>query len=125
MITTVEHPMTGAELKSSIVPGTISFSIELGRAMREKRGNAHQMLPLLQPLFENALYGSRHHLYTGKVTNYESRIVGGYDVGEARIEPFSSPAEPSRDALTVSVKNEYLLAKLEYRKNNLPFPQIL
>jgi len=112
MITTVEHPMSGAELKSSIVPGTISFSIKLGRLLREKRGSAHQMLPLLKPLFEGPLYGSLHHLYTGKVANYESRIIGGYDVGEARIEPFSNSTGATRDALTVSVKNEYLLARL-------------
>ncbi len=108
MITTVEHPMTGAQLKRSIVPGTISFSIEIGRILREYRGNARRIHEPLGAAFAKSLYGDLFHLYTGKVVDYASSVVGGYDIGEAVIEAFDSDAPP----LTINVKNEYLVARI-------------
>ncbi|MEO0365542.1 MAG: DUF917 domain-containing protein [Pseudomonadota bacterium] len=107
MITAVEHPMSGAELKRAVVPDTISFAIGLGRLLREHRGNAHQLLSPLNASFRDSIYGDAHHLFTGKVVDYETRIVGGYDIGAAVIEPFGANTEP----LTLSIKNEYLMAK--------------
>ena len=66
MITTVEHPMSGAFLKKSIIADTVSFSIELGRTLREHRGNAHSILPELRRTFENSLYGKCELLYCGE-----------------------------------------------------------
>jgi DUF917 family protein len=108
MITTVEHPMTGKQVKESIVPGTISFSIEIGRILREHRGNAQRMHKPLSEIFADSLYGDLFHLYTGKVVDYASSIIGGYDIGEAVIESFDSKAPPLR----VSIKNEFLVARV-------------
>lgn len=107
MMTTVEHPMTGKQLKSSIVPQTLSFAIELGRVLRENRGNSQRIFEPLRQVFEDSLYGSLFHIYTGKVVDYASSIVGGYDVGQARIESFDDDVAP----LFVDVKNEYLVAR--------------
>jgi uncharacterized protein len=108
MIMTVEHPMTGKQLKSSIVPDTISFSIEVGRILREYRGNAQDIYCPLGEAFSNPLYGDLFHLYTGKVVDYESSVVGGYDIGTAVIEAFDIDAPP----LKINVKNEYLVARI-------------
>lgn len=108
MITTVEHPMSGKQLKSSIVPGTISFSIEIGRILRECRGNAHRILAPLREAFAGSLYGELCHIFTGKVADYSSAIIGGYDIGRAVIESF----EGSGPKLTIDVKNEFLLARI-------------
>lgn len=109
MITAVEHPMTGAELKSSVIPGTLSFSIELGRLLRHNRGNAQRIYDPLRELFADSMYGELVHIYTGKVVDYTSSIVGGYDIGQARIEAFDRAAPP----LTVDIKNEYLVARID------------
>jgi len=109
MITTVEHPMTGHQLKSSVMAGTVSFSIELGRLLREKRGNATRMLGLLESTFASSIYGDVCHLYTGKVVDSSSSVVGGYDVGQAVIEPFDAASAP----LTLDIKNEYLVARVD------------
>ncbi len=108
MITTVEHPMTGAQVKSSIVPGTISFAIELGRILREYRGNAQRIFEPLSEAFRGSLYGEMHHIYTGKVVDYASAVVGGFDVGEAIIESFTGDVAPLR----LNVKNEFLVARI-------------
>lgn len=109
MITTVEHPMSGKQLKSSIVPGTITFSIEIGRILREHRGNAHRILAPLREAFTRSLYGELCHIFTGKVVDYSSSIIGGYDIGEAVVERFDG-AGPT---LRIQVKNEYLLARID------------
>ena len=106
MITTAEHAMTGAELKGSVIPGTLSFSIELGRVLRENRGQAESLLAPLQEIFELSIYGQVRLIFTGKVVDKATRIVGGYDVGEATIERFDGAGDP----LKISIKNEYLLA---------------
>lgn len=108
MITTVEHPMTGAQLKKSVVPDTISFSIEVGRTLREYRGNARRIQEPLGKVFASSLYGDLFHIYTGKVVDYASSVVGGYDIGEAVIEAFDTDAP----TLTLDVKNEFLVARI-------------
>lgn len=108
MVTAAEHPMTGAELKRSIIPGTLSFSIELGRTLRENRGQADSLLTPLQAAFKGSIYGECRLIYTGKVIDKATRIIGGYDIGEATIESFDGTG----DNLIVNIKNEYLLARL-------------
>ena len=109
MVMSAEHAMTGKQLKASIIPGTVSFSIELGRVLRENRGNAHRIFGPLSSLFAESIYGDLFHLYTGKVVDYSSKIIGGFDIGEAAIEPFSGSGPP----LKINVKNEYLVARLD------------
>lgn len=107
MVTAAEHPMTGAELKRSVIPGTLSFSVELGRTLRENRGQADALLEPLSKLFSHSIYGECRLIFVGKVVDKATRIVGGYDIGEATLEPFSGKGE----TLKISIKNEYLLAE--------------
>ena len=108
MIVSVEHPMTGAQLKREIIPNTISFSIEIGQILREQRGNVEQIIEPLKYIFHKSLYGDLFYLYRGKVVDYASSIVGGYDVGQLFIESFDSGIAP----LNIDVKNEYLVASM-------------
>jgi DUF917 family protein len=108
MIFTAEHPMTGVEAKRAIVPGTISFALQIGRTLTAKFGNAKQVEAPLRELFERSGYGILKHLYTGKITDISSKVVGGYDVGEALIESVNGELPPLR----LSIKNEFLVAWL-------------
>ena len=40
---------------------------------------------ILQALFKDSIYGECRLIFTGKVTDKATRIVGGYDIGEATI----------------------------------------
>lgn len=108
MITTAEHAMTGAQLKRSVIPGTLSFSVELGRTLRENRGQADGLLGPLQRIFEPSIYGQCRLIFQGKVVDKVTRIIGGYDIGEAIIDSFLAADK----TLKISIKNEYLLATL-------------
>ena len=81
--------------------------MEIGRILREHRGNAEAMAAFLSAAFEPSIYGAFRHLYSGKVIDYSSRIIGGYDIGEATLEAF----DRSREDLTINIKNEYLVAR--------------
>ena len=108
MVFTAEHPMTGSEAKRAIVPGTISFALQVGQVLSANYGSAKQVEGPPRALFEQSDYGVLKHLYTGKIVDINRKIVGGFDVGEARIEAVGSDAPP----LTLSIKNEFLVARL-------------
>ena len=105
MVTAVEHPMTGRELKASIVPKTISFRRGAWPHDSGETGvrPTHAMDPL-RSIFASSIYGDFFPLYSGKVVDTSTAIVGGYDVGRVTIEPFAAGAEP----MVIDVKNEFL-----------------
>ena len=109
MITAAEHPMSGAQLKASIVPRTITFSMLLGRVLNQKHANAVAAIEAMKPLFRDSIYGDLYHLFTGKVVDYASRVEGGFDVGTAVIESFDGAGA----ALEIAVKNEFLVATID------------
>ena len=105
MVTTVEFWMTGRQLKASVVPRTVSFSIEIGRLLRGRHGDAQQVAPLLAEAFKHSIYGEFRHLHSGLVTDVKTATVGGYDVGRATIDSLDAGS-----ALVIDIKNEYLVA---------------
>ena len=111
MVTVAEHPMTGAQLKQAIIPGTLSFTVELGELLRKHRGPAADILKPLQTVFDSSVYGECRCLFSGKVTDKSTRIIGGYDIGVATIEDFDIPGR----TLQLDIKNEYLLARIGER----------
>lgn len=111
MVFTAEHPMTGIEARRAIVPGTISFALAVGRTLRSNYGSASQVEAPLRKLFEQSDYGILKHLYTGKIVDINRKVVGGFDVGEARIEAVGSDAPP----MILSIKNEFLVATVGER----------
>lgn len=108
MITVAEHTMTGRQLKDAVIPRTLSFSVELGALLRQHRGPANNILTPLIGLFEPSIYGICRHLFSGKVIDKSTRIIGGYDIGEATLEDFDDPARK----LAINIKNEFLLARI-------------
>lgn len=108
MITACEHPMSGKQLKASVVPRTITFSMTIGRILREYRGDAHAIFRPLRDAFAESIYGELRHLYTGKVVDSERKIVGGFDIGEATIESFDQSMPPVK----INIKNEFLVARM-------------
>jgi len=107
MAISAEFGMTGAQLKACVVPHTVSLSARLGRYLRTGEGNAVEREADLAKLFDGSIYGKLELIASGLVSDYTSKVVGGYDVGEATLEP----ATKGEGDLTVSVKNEFLAVK--------------
>ena len=110
MITAAEHPMTGSHSSSPpLSPIPCRFPSRSEKCCSQNRGSAHEIFTPLKTVFSNSIYGELFHLYTGKVIDYTSRIVGGYDVGKAVIQSFGNDT-PN---LEVAIKNEYLVATVD------------
>jgi DUF917 family protein len=109
MVFTAEHPMNAEEARRAIIPGTISFALELGRVLRQNFGNAGLVEKPLRELFDASDYGLLKHLYTGKIVDINRKTVGGFDVGEAVIESVGGDQPP----MHLSIKNEFLVATVD------------
>ena len=98
----------GKELKAAVRPGTLSFSVELRRLHRLHRGPLANILAAVEYIFNPSIYGVCRHLFSGKVIDKSTRIIGGYDIGEATLEDSDDPAQK----LSLNIKNEFLLARV-------------
>ncbi|MDH4073369.1 MAG: DUF917 domain-containing protein [Gammaproteobacteria bacterium] len=107
MVFTAEHPMTAEEARRAIIPGTISFALELGRTLRAHFGSAKLVEAPLRALFGKSDYGVLKRLYTGKIVDINRRTVGGFDVGEAVLESTVGNEPPMR----LAIRNEFLVAE--------------
>lgn len=107
MAVSAEFGMSGAELKSCVVPRTVSLSVRLGHYLRTGEGNAVERERELAALFAGSIYGELELICSGLVVDYSSKVIGGYDVGEALLQSAVEGADP----ITVAVKNEYLAVR--------------
>lgn len=110
VVIATEHPMSGRQLKQTIVPGTMTFAIELGRTLRNGRTRTDRMLDPLRETFASSIYGEFRHLHSGKIVDTTTRTVGGYDTGRVTIESFDGAA-----ALQIDIRNEFLVARRDGR----------
>jgi uncharacterized protein len=106
VVVATEHPMSGAQLKKHIVPGTMTFAIALGRILRDSRTGAEHVAARLQRAFAHSIYGAFQHLHSGKVVDTASRMVGGYDTGTVAIRAFDSDS-----TVQIDIRNEFLVAR--------------
>lgn len=94
--------MSGADLKRTIIPGTLSLSHELGDEIMQARADKRD--PIAAAL--NVTGG--HPIFQGKLTNVERRLVGGFARGVVGIEG-AGPFEGR--AITIDFQNENLIAR--------------
>ena len=111
MVTSAEHGMTGALVKRSAIPHTLSFATRLGKLLRQHNGNIDAIEPKLFSMFNASDYGVIKRLFTGKVIDTTRKIVGGYDVGTATVQSFDDASRK----MELLIKNEYLVANINGR----------
>lgn len=108
MISSAEHGMTGALVKRCAIPHTLSFATELGQLLRSHSGDIDVIQADLFRLFGQSDYGEVRHLFSGKVIDSERKIIGGFDVGSARLQSF----DDANVKMELLIKNEYLVARV-------------
>ncbi|MBM89208.1 MAG: hypothetical protein CMQ41_12605 [Gammaproteobacteria bacterium] len=111
MVSSAEHGMSGALVRKSAVPGTISFATNLGNLLRNHGGHIDVIQPQLFELFGDSDYGVIKHLFAGKIIDSQRKVIGGYDVGNATLQSFADP----NVKMSLYIKNEYLVAKIGER----------
>lgn len=93
--------ITGAELRRTAIPGTLSLARDIGRAMRRARERHEDPIAALGRVVPLA------RLFHGKVVDVDRRVTGGFARGSVRL---SGLDEDAGDALVVELQNEYLVA---------------
>lgn len=95
------YPMTGRQLRETMVLGSISLSQELGRLLREARTrHADPVAALVERLGGRRLFG-------GRVVDLNRRTEGGFARGTARLAGLDGD---SGSILTLEFQNENLVA---------------
>jgi len=95
-------PMSGAQLKSSLIAGTLTLAQELGELVRTARGR-HE-----SPVGSVVRRLAGVELFRGKVADVQRRTVAGFARGEARIDGTGGSAGAT---LALRFQNEHLYAE--------------
>lgn len=94
--------MTGADLKRTAIPGTLTFAREIGRVVREARSN------LTNPIEALLSVSGGEVLFKGKVTSVHRRMTQGFAMGEIELEGMENDRG---EALKIEFQNENLVAR--------------
>lgn len=103
-----EYAMSGADVRRTAVPRTISMALALGRAIRVAREEKRSPFEAIAETLSTTLYSNLRELFVGKVVDVERRTTEGFARGRARI----APMDDGGDALEIAFQNENLTAHL-------------
>jgi len=103
-----EYAMTGADVKRTAVPRTISMALALGRGIRLAREQHRSPFDAIAEILAPTLYSHMRELFVGKVTDVERRTTEGFAKGRAVISPID-PADT--ETFEISFQNENLIAR--------------
>ncbi|GGM04510.1 DUF917 domain-containing protein [Nakamurella endophytica] len=100
-----EYSMSGADVRRTAVPRTISMALSLGRAIRLAREAKRSPFEALAQALAPTLYSHVVDLFDGKIVDVERRTTEGFARGRVRIAPVAPGSE-----LVVDFQNENLTA---------------
>jgi hypothetical protein len=102
-----EYPMSGADVKRTAVPRTLTLGLRLGRVIREAREAHQDPFAALRAALAETLYSHGEVIFAGKVVDVMRRTVDGFARGNAWIAPFDDGPR-----LELHFQNEHLIARI-------------
>jgi len=102
-----EYAMTGADVRRTAVPRTISMALALGRAIREAREEHRSPFDAIAQTLSTTLYSEVRELFAGKVVDVERRTTDGFAKGRATV----SSLDQDGSELQLHFQNENLVAR--------------
>lgn len=109
------YPMNGKQLKESVIPNTITFSIKLGEAV------ANALSAKKNPVDAIVAISKGFKLFTGKVKEVTGADVRAHYLARATLE---GVGEFSRKTMEIIFKNEAMLARID-KKAVAVFPDLI
>lgn len=100
-----EYAMTGADVRRTAVPRTLSMALALGRTIREAREEHRSPFDAIAETLSTTLYSHMRILFTGKVIDVERRTTDGFAKGRATM------AAADDSTLVIDFQNENLTAR--------------
>lgn len=105
-----EYAMSGADVKRTAIPGTLSLALRLGRTLREARERHRDPIAVLAETLADTPYKHGRALFTGKVVDVDRRTEEGFTRGTARLAAFAGD-----HTCEIAFQNEYLVARVDGR----------
>lgn len=103
-----EYAMSGADVRRTAVPRTLSMALALGRAIRHAREEHRSPFAAIADVLSTTLYSHVRELCVGKVVDVERRTTEGFAKGRALIAPVAGTA---REPFEITFQNENLVAR--------------
>lgn len=101
-----EYAMSGADVRRTAVPRTLSMALALGRAIREAREQHRSPFEAIAETLSPTLYSHVRELAVGKVVDVERRTTEGFAKGRAVIAPLEGD-----EVFEILFQNENLIAR--------------
>jgi hypothetical protein len=99
--------MSGADVRRTAIPRTLSMALALGRSIRLAREAKTSPFDAIAETLSTTLYPHLRELFVGKVSDVERRTTDGFAKGQAVISPLDPTSD---DTLGISFQNENLIA---------------
>ncbi|MEV5410993.1 DUF917 domain-containing protein [Thermopolyspora sp. NPDC052614] len=103
-----EYSMTGADVKRTAVPNTLTLGLRIGRTLRTAREEHRDPLAALAATMADTLYDKVRVLFRGKVVDVERRTEAGFARGHATLVAFEGAGK-----LEITFQNEHLVARVD------------
>jgi len=107
-----EYAMTGADVRRTAVPRTVSMALALGRAIRLAREEKRSPFEAIADALARTPYQHVRELFVGKVQDVERRTTEGFARGSARIVPLASG---DARVCEIEFQNENVTARVDGR----------
>ncbi|MDS1116742.1 DUF917 domain-containing protein [Gordonia westfalica] len=101
-----EYPMSGADLKRTAIPRTLTLAQSIGKAVATAKSMNRSPLEAVTDCCANSIYGHARLLLEGKVVDVARATSGGFVSGTAEVRAF----DDSR-SVTLTFQNEHLIAR--------------
>ncbi|MDM9625221.1 DUF917 domain-containing protein [Rhizobium sp. S152] len=103
-----EYAMSGADVKRTAVPNTLSLAIRIGEVLRRARAAHENPIDALLTFLPSTLYRYGRTIFAGKIVDVLRETKNGFSVGRVRIDGFG----PFSASMEIEIQNENLIARV-------------
>ncbi len=103
-----EYAMSGADVKRTAVPRTLSLAIRIGRMLRDAKANHQNPFDALLGLLPDTLYHYGRIIFAGKIADMRRETRNGFSLGTARIDGLGRWT----GLMEIEIQNENLIARV-------------
>jgi len=104
-----EYNMSGADVKRTAVPNTLSLAIRIGEVMREAKSRHEHPIDALLGFLPSTLYRYGRVIFQGKVADIARETKAGFSMGRVRIDGLAGFS----GRMEIEIQNENLIARVD------------
>ena len=104
-----EYPMSGADVKRTAVPNTLTLAIKIGEVLRRARQTHENPIEALISFLPRTLYRYGRVIFSGKIVDVLRETKAGFAIGRVKINAI----EPFASAMEIEIQNENLIARVD------------